>query len=224
MTSRNLSVMYYHAQAEASGGLGALQMTPSVALRALFEQLNAYEQALVEARPADIDEVFVGPILPPHLHLRRPIGDPAHEAVAEYASFVIARAGQLTTKDTGDEGLRLEQHRRLSARITAAEHSLAIDLARLAPEIPLRGRQAHARAIWSLAAFWCDRRELIRSDGPAANELLGKRPTDEAGSILWEHAMLAMTPKNRTIDLRDEATTTDVRLGVGLELGTHSAA
>lgn len=169
-----------------------LQMTPSVALRALFEQLVRFEQAHNAGDDVDVIEHFEGPILPPQSHLRRPIGDPVFEAIAEYASFVISRAGMLTNKDDADPDLRLQEHGRITRSLFAIEHALAIDLARIAPEIPLRRRQAHARATLAVAAFWCDRPELIRNDGPPANVLLGLRPEDPAGAILWDHAMLAL--------------------------------
>ena len=172
-------------------------MTPSVALRALFEQMRTFGSFAKSGKSTDVYQHFVGPITPPVKGTRRPIGDPVFDSIADYASQVVARAGLLTSRSLGEEPKRLDEYGQLTRSLYAVEHALAIDLGRVAPDISLRRRHTAARATLAVASFWCDRNELLRLDEKGTHPILGGRPDDEIGIVLWEHAVIALTPPTR---------------------------
>lgn len=169
-------------------------MTPSVALRALFEQVRSFRQLVAAGRHVDVHAHFQGPIRPPRRGASRPMGDPVFNAVADYASKLIARSGLLTIRNGLDDRGRLDENGRLTRTMFAAEHALAMDLARVADDVPLREREVLARGILALAAFWCDRSELEGLGTPHAHPLLGRRPSDTVGRVLWDHAATVLAP------------------------------
>jgi hypothetical protein len=189
----------YHYASDVYGGASqvasvGLPMTPSVALRALFEQLGAWDSLTRSGRRVEVYEHFIGPVTPPRRHSGRAIGDPVFDAIAEYAALVVGRAGLLTNRLRSLNRDSLGHYERMSRAIFAYEHSLAIDLGRVAPEIALRTRHLSARAVLSVAAYWCDRCELLDIGGNGVHALLGARPDEPVGAVLWEHAVLSLTP------------------------------
>lgn len=198
--------MYYHSAVAsvaarswtATGSVG-LPLTPVVALRNLFEQLRSYEAISAQGNRLDVYSHFPGPILPPARHMTRPMGDPVLDAIAQYASWVASRAGLLTTRNQLDERHRLNEYGRLTRHLFTTEHALAVDLERVAPDLSLRDREKAARAVLALAAFWCDRCELIDLDSPSAHPLLGILPSDRVGKVLYDHAKDALRPAKKKV-------------------------
>jgi hypothetical protein len=169
-------------------------MTPSVALRRLWEQLDSYRKLSVNGARIDVFQHFSGPITPPSGTARLQIGDPVAVAVAEYTSTVLARAGHLTTRQGLNEQERLQTYGRLTRDLFTTEHALAIDLGKVTPKLSLRGRESGARATLALAAYWFDRRTLQDIQSTTAHPLLGKRPKDVGGQTLWDFAEAALRP------------------------------
>lgn len=135
---------------------------------------------------------FHGSILPP-LHRRHGgMGDPVTAAVADYASKVLARSGLLTVRNGLDERSRLDEYGKVNRAMFTIEHALAIDLGRVASSTPLRLREARARAVLALAAYWCDRSQLEGLQALGSHPLLGARPTDALGRVLHDHAASAL--------------------------------
>jgi hypothetical protein len=167
-------------------------MTPSVALRRLWEQLDSYRKLTQDGARIDVFRHFLGPITPPSRESRPQIGDPVAEAVAEYSSTILARAGHLTTRQGLNDQERLQTYGRLTRRLFTSEHALAIDLGKLAPTMPLRRRECGARATLALASFWFDRRVLEGIALRGAHPLLGKRPSDVSGRTLYDFAESAL--------------------------------
>ena len=189
--------MYYQSAGRTGSSRvtipSALPMTPSVALRRLWEQLDSYRKLSANDARIDVYRHFSGPITPPGrvpLH----IGDPVAEAIAEYGSTVLARAGHLTTRQGLNEQERLQTYGRLTRQLFTAEHALAIDLGKVTPTMPLKSRESAARATFALAAFWFDRRSLDDLQHHTAHPLLGKRPKDPSGKTLWDFAESALRP------------------------------
>jgi hypothetical protein len=169
-------------------------MTPSVALRRLWEQLDSYRKLSANGDRIDVFRHFSGPIAPPSAGNRALIGDPVAEAVAEYTSTVLARAGHLTTRQGMSEKDRLEIYGRMTRLLFTAEHALAIDLGKVSPTISLKTREAAGRATFALASYWYDRSGLTDVDGRSAHPLLGRRPGDTTGKTLFDYAELALRP------------------------------
>ncbi len=203
--------------------MAGLPMTPSVAYRALFEQMRTFESYAQAGKSTDVYQHFVGPITPPVNGTRRPIGDPVFDSIADYASKVVARAGLLTSRSLGEENVRLQEYGQMTRSMYAVEHALAIDLCRVASDISLRRRHTCARATLAVAAFWCDRSELLRLGEKGTHTLLGGRPADEIGIVLWEHAVIALSPPTKPTsggglgnDNSGDLSTSDLSIGIGL--------
>lgn len=169
-------------------------MTPSVALRRLWEQLDSYRKLSLNGARIDVFRHFSGPIEPPSPIRHAPIGDPVAEAVAEYTTTVLARAGHLTTRQGLSEQERLQTYGRLTRQLFTAEHALAIDLGKVAPTMALRAREGAARATFALASYWYDRRTLEGIQSRSGHPLLGIRPIDASGKALFDFAEAALMP------------------------------
>jgi hypothetical protein len=167
-------------------------MTPSVALRRLWEQLDSYRKLVANGEQIDVFRHFSGPITPPSPTHRPVMGDPVAEAIAEYTATVLARAGHLTTRQGTSEHERLAAYGRLSRQLFTAEHALAIDLGKVTPTLSLKLRECAARATFSLAAYWYDRRNLLGVETRAAHPLLGIRPSDSSGQTLFDYTSAAL--------------------------------
>lgn len=201
--------MYYYSSPAGATGSGALRaglpLTPTVALRSLYEQLRSFEELTARGNRLDIFVHFAGAIRPPARNVSRPMGDPVFDAIADYASKVIARAGLLTSRTSTDERNRFDEYSRMSRQVFTAEHALAVDLVRTVPDLTLRQREVAARAALALAAYWCDRDSLTGLDKASSHRLLGDRPIDPIGAVLHQHALQALThrPDNEATPLRD---------------------
>jgi hypothetical protein len=167
-------------------------MTPSVALRRLWEQLDSYRKLVANGAQIDVFQHFSGPIGPPSSVHRPVMGDPVAEAVAEYTSTVLARAGHLTTRQGISEQERLASYGRLSRQLFTAEHALAIDLGKVTPTLSLKLRECAARATFALASYWYDRRSLPGIEVRSAHPLLGTRPDDASGQTLFDYTSAAL--------------------------------
>lgn len=182
-------------------------MTPSVALRCLHAELRHVAHLLndpARARVTDVGSAFQGHLRPPIPGTRAPIGDPAGDAVAAYASRTLAAAGLLGPRGDLDQ---LEREQR------ATEHALAIDLARVNPGLCAAEAGIAALITLTTAAYWTDRDQLEavepQTAGPV-DRLLGARPDDVRGRVLFDAAMSAWlgldpapTPATAVLDLRE---------------------
>jgi hypothetical protein len=190
--------MYYQSAARTDATRvtlpSALPMTPSVALRRLWEQLDSYRKLTNNGARIDLFRHFSGPITPPSPTNRVSIGDPVAEAVAEYTATVLARAGHLTQQRGQNEEERLQSYGRLTRQLFTAEHALAIDLGKVSPTVSLRARETGARATFALAAYWYDRGVLQGIESRSTHPLLGNRPTDAVGKTLFDFAEAALRP------------------------------
>ncbi len=165
-------------------------MTPTVALRRLYELLLSYRSlSLTGQRPSTFVH-FTGTICPPRRHVTLPLGDPVFDAVADYASKVVARAGLLTSRP--GNAPEFDQYAVTSRQLFTIEHALAVDFARTTPDVSIDDREAYARMTLALAAYWCDRCELTGLGGLGVHPLLGLRPTDSYGAALYDHAIAAL--------------------------------
>lgn len=194
--------MYHHHSSPSGSGrrgvvAAGLPMTPSVALRALLEQLQGYRRLLDSGVNVDLFLHFSGPLTPPIRHQTRPMVDPVIDAIAAYASAVVGRAGLLTSQLGTSEASRLENHGRLTRQLFTVEHAVAIEFARNAPSMALRPREVAARAVLALASYWCDRDELLGLGTHDGHPLLGHSPEDAVGHVLFEHAVLALAAPER---------------------------
>lgn len=192
-----------------------LPLTPSVALRTLVEQLQKFEEFMKQGvvRRGSVVTVYTHfdyPLPPPSRDVRRPIGSPVYDAIADYASKLLARQGLLSATEDNSES-RLQRHTQLNRELFAFEHALAFGLGRLFPEASLHLRENAARCALGVAAFWCDRNELVFTTAGLSHPILGERPDDEQGQVLYDFALDAFdAPHNLTypqsaefIDLRE---------------------
>lgn len=180
-------------------------MTPAVALRRLWEQLDSYRKLTAKGVEIDVFQHFPGPISPPRSGKRPLVGDPVYVAVAEYISAVLGRAGAI--------GVASDQRRvdRYSRLLFTIEHALAIELEKVAAGMSMHDREAAAQITLSLASFWLDRTHLARLNAEAAHPLLGVRPADAFGKVLYDNAFEALSSLNNlpetVIDLRSSTAT-----------------
>jgi hypothetical protein len=174
-------------------------MTPSVALRSLNSQIHTYRTREIVDPEIDLFMHFDGPITPPYQGLRRPVGDAVFDTIANYASMIAGRDGLLVSHSPGDSPIVLDVADRSARGMFALEHALAIDLARTYPDALLKDREAAARATLGLAAYWCDRLKLNGLSETCAHNLLGTRPDDAIGIVLFDFAEAAI--RQRYADL-----------------------
>ena len=171
---------------------GGLPMTPPVAFRRLYEQLRDYAALARQGYRVDVLLHFRGPITPPTPRSTLTIGDPVADCVAEYAARVASRAGLFASEyvphTEAEERQLLDEWALATRGLFTFEHAVAVDLARVAPDLSLRERETAARAVLSVAAYWYDRANLVGRGEESAHPILGLCPTDAVGIALFDHA------------------------------------
>ena len=123
------------------------------------------------------------------------MGDRVFDAIADYASKVASRAGLLSIASGPQSAKSMEAYALIGRHLFTIEHSLAVDLGRTTPDVSIHERDRWARASLALAAFWCDRPELLFPPDEAFDSydpLLGKCPSDAVGAALHDHAETAL--------------------------------
>lgn len=211
-----------------------LPLTPSVALRTLVEQLQRYEEFVKKGfvRPGSTINIYVHfayPLPPPTPGLRREIGSAVYDAIADYASKLLARQGMLSALGEDDAEYRVSRHTQLNREIFAFEHALAFGLQRLYPEASLVLREHAARCALSVAAFWCDRDRLLFADNGLSHPILGDRPIDERGRVLYDRAIDAFdAPHNllypQSVEFIDLRTRVSEALGNQVDVHVEESA
>ncbi len=214
-------VMYYESVETGEERVGSwmpaprlatdgLPLTPSVALRTLCEQVQEYEGliesgAVYPGSTVTLASHFAYPLSPPASGERRPIGDLVYDAIADYASKVLSRQGLLSTASNDDPERRARRHVQLTRELFAFEHALAMGLLRLFPDSSLVLREHAARVTLAIAAYWCDRDQLDFCDDGFSHPLLGERPSDTRGQVLFDHAIDALDqPHNLRLPQTEE--------------------
>lgn len=184
--------MYLEWEASPGAPPIGLPMTPSVALRTLHAQIESYWTREIIDPEIDLYMHFDGHVRPPRPGTRRPVGDPVFDTISNYASMIAGRENLLVVAPNPEPVIEVEETDRTTRVMFALEHSLAIDLSRNYPDSPLTNREAAARATLALAAFWCDRKELTGLRDRDAHPLLGTRPNDAIGAVLYDFAVTAL--------------------------------
>lgn len=176
--------------------LSNLKLTPSVALRVLTEQIQHFE-ALLEAgsvQPSShaLLTHFSYPLPPPGMGVKRSVHDPVLDAIADYASKVLALQGLFVAGTRMERLDRTARQVLLTRELFAFEHALAMGIAQLFPNSSLVLRENASKGTLAIAAFWCDRHQLVFAKDGFSHHLLGERPTDERGQVLYDYAIDAL--------------------------------
>ena len=163
-----------------------LPITPSVAFRALHDQLRIYLDRFTVAPGFDMYLHFDGPITPPRPGTVRD-DSAVTGAITEYISKHAARSAALAAGE-------IALHGRLTRAMFVMEHSVAIDLGRNYPNELLREREVHARRSLAVAAFWYSQSDLGGIGVSGSHPVLGLRPVDQLGRSLYDFAAAAFRP------------------------------
>ena len=170
--------MYYESS--------ALALTPSVAFRALHDELRIYLESFTVAPGLDMYLHFNGPITPP-----RPGTTRDDNAVT---AAIVDYTGKHSARDSALEAGHIALHGRLTREMFVMEHAIAIDLGRTCPNRPLRERETFARRSLAVAAFWYSQDDLSGIGVSGSHPILGLRPPANLGCSLYDFAAASFPP------------------------------